>query len=388
MILDSYYDFDRGLDVNGDLIMFDRRLLECFDWGLLLLTLLICSLGLGVLFSAVTAGEVQGQVVIFKKQMIWMGGGLAMILSSFLFHYKLIDKGSIIIYFICVALLAAVLIFGRNAGGSTRWLALGPFTVQPSELMKLSLIIALASVYSTCVTEEGLGFHGLIKPLALLVFPFLLILKQPDLGTAMLLLFIAASMTLFVNVQKKVFFSCVALAAGAAPLVWVFVLKEYQKARILTFLNPDRDPLGAGYHIIQSKIAIGSGMMSGKGYLQGTQNALSFLPEQHTDFILSVLAEEWGFVGCCVLLVLYFFFLLWGFNIAYGCRDMFGSILAFGVTIMIFWQIFINIGMVMGLMPVVGVPLPLISYGGSSVITNMAGIGLLMNISMRRFLSG
>lgn len=374
--------------MNGDLIMFDRRLFECFDWGLFLLTLLICSLGLGVLFSAVTAGEVQGLVVIFKKQMIWMGGGLAMIFSSFLFHYKFIDKGSIIIYFICVALLAAVLIFGRNAGGSTRWLALGPFTVQPSELMKLSLIIALASVYSTCVTEEGLGFHGLIKPVALLILPFLLILKQPDLGTAMLLLFIAASMTLFVNVQKKVFFSFAALAAGAAPLVWFFVLKAYQKARILTFLDPDRDPLGAGYHIIQSKIAIGSGMMSGKGYLKGTQNALSFLPEQHTDFILSVLAEEWGFVGCCVLLMLYFFFLLWGFNIAYGCRDMFGSILAFGITIMIFWQIFINIAMVMGLMPVVGVPLPLISYGGSSVITNMAGIGLLMNISMRRFLSG
>jgi len=368
--------------------MFDRRLFECFDWGLFLLTLLICSLGLGVLFSAVTAGEVPGMVVIFKKQMIWMGGGLAMILSSFLFHYKFIDKGSSLIYFICVALLVAVLVFGRNVGGSTRWLALGPFTVQPSELMKLSLIIALASVYSTCVTEEGLGFHELMKPLVLLVIPFLLILKQPDLGTAMLLLFIAASITLFVNVQKKVFFSCAALAAGAAPLVWFFVLKAYQKARILTFLNPDRDPLGAGYHIIQSKIAIGSGMMSGKGYLKGTQNALSFLPEQHTDFILSVLAEEWGFVGCCVLLTLYFLFLLWGFNIAYGCRDMFGSILAFGITIMIFWQIFINIGMVMGLMPVVGVPLPLISYGGSSVITNMAGIGLLMNISMRRFLSG
>jgi len=375
------------LKVNGDRIMFDRRLLECFDWGLLLLTLLICSLGLVVLFSAVTAGDVPGQVVIFKKQMIWMGEGLAIIFSSFLFHYKRIDKGSIIIYFICVGLLIAVLILGRSVSGSTRWLALGPFTVQPSELMKLSLIMVLASVYSSGVTQEGLDFYGLIKPLALLLIPFLLILKQPDLGTAMLLLFITVSMTLFVNVQKKVFFSCAVLAAGAAPLVWFFVLKAYQKARILTFLNPDRDPLGAGYHIIQSKIAIGSGMLFGKGYLLGTQNALSFLPEQHTDFILSVLAEEWGFVGCCVLIMLYFLFLLWGFNIAYSCRDMFGSILAFGVTIMIFWQIFINIAMVMGLMPVVGVPLPLISYGGSSVITNMAGIGLLMNISMRRFLS-
>ncbi len=367
--------------------MFDRRLFEYFDWGLFVLTVLICSLGLGVLYSAVTAGDVPGMDMIFKKQIIWMGGGMIFMISSFLIHYKFIDKASLIIYVVCVALLAAVLVFGKHVAGSTRWLALGPFTVQPSELMKLSLIIVLASVFSTCVTEEGLGFHGLIKPGALLAIPFLFILKQPDLGTALLLLFIAASMTLFVNVQKKVFFSCAALAAAATPLVWM-ILKDYQKARIMTFLNPDRDPLGAGYHIIQSKIAIGSGMIFGKGYLQGTQNALSFLPEQHTDFILSVLAEEWGFVGCCALLMLYFFFLLWGFNIAYGCRDMFGSILAFGITIMIFWQIFINIGMVMGLMPVVGVPLPLISYGGSSVITNMAGIGLLMNVSMRRFLSG
>ena len=365
--------------------MFDRRLLEHFDWGLLLLTLGICSAGLVVLYSAVTAGEVSGMGVVFKKQIIWMSGGMVMMISCMFVHYKLIDKGSFILYFICLGLLTAVLLFGRNAGGSTRWLVLGPFTVQPSELMKLSVIISLASVYSTCVTEEGLDFHGLIKPILLLIGPCFLIVKQPDLGTALLLLFIAASMTLFVNVQKKVFFSCIALVAAAAPLLW-FHLEPYQKGRILTFLNPGRDPLGAGYHIIQSKIAIGSGMIFGKGYLQGTQNALSFLPEHHTDFILSVLAEEFGFIGCTGLLLLYFVFLLWGFNIAYGCRDMFGSILAFGITIMVFWQIFINVGMVMGLMPVVGVPLPLISYGGSSVVTNMVGIGLLMNISVRRFI--
>lgn len=162
-------------------------------------------------------------------------------------------------------------------------------------------------------------------------------------------------------------------------------MKEYQKDRILTFLNPERDPLGAGYHIIQSKIAIGSGMLTGKGFLHGTQNALNFLPEQHTDFILSVLAEEWGLAGCVVLLALYFLLLFWGLNISYNCRNMFGSLLAMGVTIMIFWQIFINVGMVMGLMPVVGVPLPLISYGGSSVATNMVGFGILLNISMRKF---
>ncbi|MBF0243529.1 MAG: rod shape-determining protein RodA, partial [Desulfamplus sp.] len=299
--------------------------------------------------------------------------------------YKLFDRGSFIFYIICIGLLVAVLLFGKHVAGARRWLALGPITMQPSELMKLSLIFALASVYSNTVSESGIPFRHLIKPALLLLLPFTLIALQPDLGTALLLLFIAASMTLFVKVKKSVFFSCVIAALSAVPIAWMFLLKDYQKGRVLTFLNPDRDPLGAGYHIIQSKIAIGSGMVSGKGFLKGTQNALAFLPEQHTDFILSVLAEEWGLIGCCVLLFLYFMLLLWGLNISYCCRDMFGSILAFGVTIMIFWQIFINIGMVMGLMPVVGVPLPLISYGGSSVVTNMIGIGVLLNISMRRF---
>ena len=170
-------------------------------------------------------------------------------------------------------------------------------------------------------------------------------------------------------------------------LGWFFLLKPYQKERILTFLNPDRDPLGAGYHIIQSKIAIGSGMLTGKGFLKGTQNTLSFLPEQHTDFIISVLAEEWGFVGNASILLLYMAFLIWGLNIAHKSKDTFGTILAVGITMMIFWEVFINIGMVMGLMPVVGVPLPLISYGGSSVITTFMGVGILLSISMRRYVT-
>ncbi|MBI9089751.1 MAG: rod shape-determining protein RodA [Desulfobacterium sp.] len=366
--------------------MFDRRLIECFDWGLLVITLLIASVGLGVLYSAVTAGEITATHVLFKKQFVWMGAGFFIMFVSVLVHYKYLDKGSLAIYAGCIGLLVMVLVCGKYVGGSRRWLALGAFTMQPSELMKLSLIIMISSVYSGAASEEGLGFRDLIRPGLVLALPFMLIVKQPDLGTALLLLFITACITLFVKVEKRVFITCASICAAAVPLVW-FVLKDYQKARILTFLNPDRDPLGAGYHIIQSKIAIGSGMLFGKGYLKGTQNALSFLPEQHTDFILSVLAEEWGLLGCAVLLFLYFLLLIWGLNISYSCRDMFGSILAFGITIMIFWQIFINVGMIMGLMPVVGVPLPLISYGGSSVITNMAGIGILMNISMRRFAS-
>jgi rod shape determining protein RodA len=211
-----------------------------------------------------------------------------------------------------------------------------------------------------------------------------LIVKQPDLGTALLLIIIAGSMTLFVKIEKRSLLALVVSGSLTVPMVW-FVLKDYQKQRILTFLNPDRDPLGAGYHIIQSKIAIGSGMLVGKGYLKGTQNALSFLPEQHTDFVFSVFAEEWGFAGCAVLILVFLMLIVWALNVAYSCRDPFGSIMAVGISAMIFWQVFVNIGMVMGLMPVVGVPLPFISYGGSSVATMMMSVGLLISISMRRF---
>lgn len=366
--------------------MFDRRLAESFDWGLLLLMILIGSIGLAVLYSAVTAGDAEGVRLLFKKQVIWMCGGLVVICVCLLVDYKYFEKSSLIIYLVCVACLVGVLIWGKNVGGSTRWLSLGPFTVQPSEIMKIALIFILAAVYAGVITEKGLGFGKLVKPALLCAVPFFLIARQPDLGTALLLLLIAGSMTLFVKVERKVFFSCAGAGFAAIPVVWFF-LKEYQKSRILTFLHPGGDPLGAGYHIIQSKIAIGSGQLYGKGFLKGTQNTLSFLPEQHTDFIVSVLAEEWGFAGCFVLIALYFLMLFWGLNISYCCRDMFGSILAFGITAMIFWQIFINMGMVMGLMPVVGVPLPLVSYGGSSVITNMVGFGILLNISMRKHIA-
>ena len=369
--------------------MFDRRLIENFDWGFLGIIFLICGVGLVILYSAVTAGyDGAGVHSLFKKQAVWMGAGVMIMMTSLVIDFRELDKLNLFIYTLCVGLLVSTYLFGKVGGGSQRWLVMGPIRMQPSELMKISLIISLAAVYSGNVSQEGLGFRNLIKPAALCLIPFALIVNQPDLGTGLLLLLIAGSITLFVKVEKRVFFTLAGVGLSIVPLVWFFGLKEYQKGRILTFLDPDRDPLGAGYHIIQSKIAIGSGMMTGKGFLMGTQNKLNFLPEQHTDFILSVLAEEWGLAGCVVLLALYFLLLFWGLNISYNCRNMFGSLLAFGITAMIFWQIFINIGMVMGLMPVVGVPLPLISYGGSSVITNMVGFGILLNISMRKFTSG
>ncbi len=367
--------------------MFDRRLIKNFDWGLMALILLIGMVGLGILYSALTAGNETGAIhILFKKQMIWMGAGFIVMMIILVIDFRNLDKMNLFIYTICVGLLISVILFGQLGGGSRRWLLIGFVRIQPSELMKIALIISLASVYAASISNTGFNFRKLIKPAVLCVIPFVLIVNQPDLGTGLLLLLIAGSMTLFVKVERKVLYTVSGICIAAAPLLW-YGLKAYQKSRILTFLNPDRDPLGAGYHIIQSKIAIGSGMLTGKGFLKGTQNALSFLPEHHTDFILSVLAEEWGLMGCSILLLLYFILLFWGLNIAYNCRNMFGSILAFGITTMIFWQIFINIGMVMGLMPVVGVPLPLVSYGGSSVITNMVGFGILLNISMRNFSS-
>ena len=365
--------------------MFDRRFVQYFDWGLLGLTILLGFLGIVTLYSVVSAGAQTPERLLYIKQLIWFCTGLVIMVLSFLLNYKILDRWAHTIYSVCTLLLIAVLFFGEYVSGSKRWLIMGPLSVQPSELIKIAVIIILAHYYSRHAYTRGFTLRELIKPAVLVLIPFLLIVKQPDLGTAFLVFLIAGSMTMFVKIEKRAFISILGFFTVIITLFWFF-LKKYQKLRILTFLNPDRDPLGAGYHIIQSKIAIGSGMLTGKGYLGGTQNALSFLPEQHTDFIFSVFAEEWGFVGSLILILIFLILIIWALNIAYGCRDPFGTILSVGISAMIFWQVVVNIGMVMGLMPVVGIPLPFISYGGSSIVTMMISIGLLINVSMRRFM--
>ncbi len=367
--------------------MFDRRLVQNFDWGLLGLTLLLGFLGLVTLYSTIIAGAgaPNPQKILYLKQLVWYCVGLMAVLVFLLFNYKTLERLAYPIYVIGTFLLIWVLLFGKYVGGSQRWLMLGSVSIQPSELVKIAIIIVLARYYSKHASTIGFTLKELLNPLILTIIPFILIVKQPDLGTAMLVALIAGSMTVFSKIERRSLLCIITFSTITVPLIWFF-LKGYQKQRILTFLNPDRDPLGAGYHIIQSKIAIGSGMISGKGFLQGTQNALSFLPEQHTDFIFSILAEEWGFVGCVVVLIIFLMVILWGLNIAFRCRDPFGTILSFGIAVLIFWEVFINIGMTMGLLPVVGVPLPFISYGGSSIITIMIGIGILLNVSMRRFI--
>jgi len=365
--------------------MFDRRLVENFDWGLLGLVLLIGCFGLVILYSSDAPGESGLSRILFSKQLIWFGAGAALMMAAFLFNYKHLDRWAHTIYAVCILLLIGVLFFGKHVGGARRWLALGPVSIQPSEMAKIAVIIVLSRYYSRVISSGGLTLRNLIPPMVYTLIPFLLIVKQPDLGTAMLILIIAGSVTLFVKIERRTLLGILSFGGLCIPLVWYF-LKGYQKLRILTFLNPDLDPLGAGYHIIQSKIAIGSGMLFGKGYLKGTQNALSFLPEQHTDFIFSVMAEEWGFIGAVIMVLLFLLLVTRGLHVAYGCRDPFGTVLAVGLTAMLFAQIVINIAMVMGLMPVVGVPLPLVSYGGSSVVSVMITVGILMNVSMRRYL--
>lgn len=364
--------------------MLDRRVFHSFDWGLLAMVLILSGCGLAFLFSAVSAGVPTPEKPLFFKQLIWFGSGLLVVLTICWIPYKLFDQWAYVAYGCCLVALAAVLVIGIKGGGAQRWLAIGPFTLQPSEPAKLCVLLVLARYYAHYCPEGGLTFRNLARPLVLVALPVGLIVRQPDLGTAMLILILAASLTVFIGIEKKTFGLITLVSGIALPSIWFF-LHDYQKQRILTFLNPERDPLGAGYHIIQSKIAIGSGMVWGKGYLKGSQNALSFLPEQHTDFIFSVLGEEWGFVGTLLILLLILLIIGWGLNIAQSCRDAFGTILAVGIVLMFAWQATINIAMVMGLMPVVGVPLPLISYGGSSMLTMMAALGILMSISMRRF---
>lgn len=366
--------------------MFDRRLVTNFDWGLLGLALILGSIGLVSVYSAVTADPPPApQKILFYKQIAWFGIGLVVMSAVLAFNYRLLERWALPIFIGCVLMLLAVVVFGKMAGGSRRWLILGPVHFQPSEMIKIAVVLVLAKYYAKTAASHGLTLRELVRPMLITALPVGLIVIQPDLGTAGLVALIAMTITLFVKVARRTLALLLGVGAAVVPAVWM-LLKDYQRRRILTFLDPDHDPLGAGYHIIQSKIAIGSGLLTGKGYLQGTQNALSFLPEEHTDFIFSVLAEEWGLAGAAALILLFAVLVFRGLSIAHRCRDPFGTVLAVGITALLFWQVVINIGMTMGLMPVVGVPLPFVSYGGSSTITVAICIGLLMNVSMRRYM--
>ncbi|NOQ51147.1 MAG: rod shape-determining protein RodA [Desulfuromonadaceae bacterium] len=364
--------------------MFDRRLVINFDWILLLTVCLLVGIGIVNLYSA-TANWQDLSTPFYMKQLIWLGGGLTLVLLLCCFDYRHLEHFAVHGYVITLGMLLFVLLFGKASMGATRWIDLGFFNLQPSEVIKIAMILLLARIFGRTAHLQGFRLGELWQPALWLLLPVVLILKQPDLGTALMVIFIAGSMLLFAGLQRATLFGLGVLGGLVAVAGW-FGLHDYQQDRIQTFLNPEADPLGRGYHIIQSKIAVGSGGFLGKGFLQGTQAQLSFLPERHTDFAFSVFAEEWGFVGCGLLLFCYFFLIIWGLYIARHAADRFGMFLAIGVTAMIFWHIVVNLGMVIGLLPVVGVPLPLFSYGGTNMVTTMIGVGLLMNVSMRRFM--
>jgi rod shape determining protein RodA len=365
--------------------MFDRRLVQNFDWVLLVLVMLICGIGIVNLYSA---GYNRGEgTPLFVKQLYWLAVGLGVLVLTLIYDYRHLEKLSFPLYIISILLLVGVMYGGKMVSGSRRWLAMGPLSFQPAELAKIAIILVLATYFSQRPRLEALRLQDLIIPLVLVMIPVGLIIKQPDLGSGILVALVAASMILFVGVRWRILVGGALTMVLLSPVIWHF-LKDYQQQRVLTFLDPGRDPLGSGYHILQSMIAVGSGQFWGKGFLQGTQSQLYFLPEQHTDFVFSVFAEEWGFVGSAVLLLLFLGLVFWGMWVSRDCKDRFGHLLAVGVTALIFWQVFINLCMVTGFLPVVGIPLPLFSYGGSSLITTLLGVGFLLNIRMRRYLFG
>lgn len=400
--------------------------LSRLHWPLVLCTSIIGGLGVWNLASA--GRGVPGNV--WSAQLTWLVLGTVLIALSLLVDYRVLRSLAWPVFIFTVVLLVLVPIKGRVIMGAQRWLEFGPVRIQPSEFAKLTVILVLARYFgdnppserivrkkktgtvvvgffrrswasvvarynrslavqpvrqaSITARETGYRLKELAIPALLLFVPAGLIIKQPDLGTGLVTLAVGGSMILFGGVTTRTFVFLTTTGAGAAVLTWFYGLKPYQRSRVTTFLDPFGDAQGKGYHSIQSLIAVGSGQTWGKGWGNGTQNQLSFLPEQHTDFAFPVFAEEQGFAGAAVIVLLYLFLVFCALDIASKARDRFGAFLAFGAAALFFWHTFVNIGMVLGMLPVVGVPLLLMSYGGSSALLTMLAIGVLLNISLRR----
>ncbi len=318
------------------------------------------------------------------KQMIRFGLGFVLMLCVALTPIHFWLRNAYFLYILCLILIVLVEIVGTVGMGARRWIDLGFVAVQPSEFMKIIIVLALARYFYASQLGDVKRLTHLVIPLVLVSVPVFFIIRQPDLGTALLLIASGVIIFFLAGVRVRVFiFSAIAGIAAIIP-VWKYILHDYQKARLMTFLRPDQDLLGSGYHVMQSKIALGSGGVTGKGFLAGSQSHLSFLPEMHTDFIFTMLAEEFGFIGGVVLLSLYLSMVIYGFVIALKCKNQFGRLISMGVMNVFFLNYFVNIAMVMGLLPVVGMPLPLVSYGGTSLITHMFGIGLVLCVFVNR----
>jgi len=353
--------------------------LRHINWGLVLLIVAIGLIGIALLYSA--GG---------KSWSPWAGAelsrfiiGLCLMIIIALVDIRIWLRIAYPLYGVMLFLLVVVEVMGHIGMGAQRWISLGFFVIQPSELMKIALVLALAKYFHSLSLEDIGHPIKLVAPILMVLVPVGLVLLQPNLGTAMLLMLASGAVFFAGGVRWWKFIIVIALAAAVLPIAWHH-LHDYQRARLMTFLNPGADPLGAGYNILQSKIALGSGGLFGKGFGQGTQSQLQFLPEKHTDFIFVVLAEEFGMFGALFLLLLYFLLLAYGYMIALTCRNQFGRLAAFGLTTSFFLYVFVNVAMVTGLIPVVGIPLPLVSYGGTAMLTLLIGCGLLLGISVHR----
>lgn len=365
----------------------ERNLLSRISIWFLLPILLLNIFGLVNLYSATHGPSSTDVQTLFIQQIIWLVAGWSIFFFVTFLDYLWINKLVWVMYIVNVAALVYTDLHGKVVLGGQRWIDLHFFRYQPSETMKLALILILAKILVTKNPEgRGMGLRELFVPLMLVLVPFILTVKQPDLGTAMTLLLIGGTMLFFVKIRRGIIVFISVIGIIAMPLVWQYGLKDYQKHRVLTFISPDSDPQGKGYNSIQSRIAVGSGQIAGKGFRQGTQSQLEFLPERHTDFIYSVLSEEWGFFGSITVMGIFIWLFLVSFEISLKARDRNGALITVGVTAYLFWHMFVNIGMVIGLLPIVGVPLPLLSYGGSGMLTTMLGLGLVSSVAYRRYL--
>lgn len=354
------------------------KLLE-FNWGFLLLITVIASMGFAILYS-VADGSFSPWAL---KQMVRFALGAGIMVVVAMIDLRLWMRVAYPLYGVALVLVAAVDIVGFKGMGAQRWLNLGIIQLQPSEVMKVALLLALARYFHGLALDEVSRLRNLIVPLLLIAVPVALVVKQPDLGTAILLTVSGVVIFFAAGLAWRYFIAGGLAVLAAIPIVWDR-LHDYQRDRVFTFLDPERDPLGAGYHILQSKIALGSGGIFGKGFMAGTQAHLNFLPEKQTDFIFTMLGEELGFIGGITLLAFYCIALAFAFSVALQSRNQFGRLLAMGVAVSFFFYVFINAAMVMGLLPVVGVPLPLVSYGGTAMLSIMFAFGLLMSVYVHR----
>ena len=350
------------------------------NWGLILIVLLIGGVGLLALYSAAN-GSMEPYAI---RHVMRFSVGFVVMFFVALIDIRFWRNMAWPMYIITFLLLIAVEVMGFVGMGAKRWINLGFMNLQPSEVMKMALVLILARYLARYDPSNITSFRSLWPVVLLIGFPTALVAVQPDLGTSILIVAAGVAMLWLAGLKLWVFLSGTIMAAIACPVAWLFFLKDYQKRRILTFLNPESDPLGAGYHVTQSKIALGSGGFDGKGFLEGSQSHLNFLPEKQTDFIFTLWAEEWGFVGGLFVLFLFLCLFGYGFLIGLRCRNQFARLLTLGLTMNIMFYIMINVGMVMGLLPIVGVPLPMVSYGGTALMVTMFSIGLILSASIHR----